>query len=93
MSYLPVSIIHILTYPEFCCQLILQTLTLDLFLVVLQQLRLLMTAYWSRVVLQMKIYDYHNCKFGNRNRHTMCLYMCYVLCMTTDIFPMQCATI
>ena len=81
MSYLPVSNNYsYLTYREFCHQLILQMLTLDLFLVVLQQLHLLITAYWSRVVLQMKIYDYHNCKFGNRNRHTMCYTcaMCYM---------------
>ena len=40
------------------CRLILQTLTLDLFQVVFQQLHLLMTAYWSsRVVLQMTSYN------------------------------------
>ena len=33
-------------------------MTLDLFLVVLQQLHLLMTVYWSIVVLQKKLYNY-----------------------------------
>ena len=60
LLYLPVSVllIFILTYPKLC-HLILQTLTLDLFLDVLQQLDLLMTAYWSRLVLQMTSYNHH----------------------------------